>query len=258
MQSFANHDVSLDDLLRDPAARGVVRVANLDLRLDPDERWAFADDKSAEINQHWQSRLADNPSFFNGAVMMLTDCRYDDGVLTGSFLRTDFKSFIYWRDSGCPSAGVRDSFGSGLVWSADGGLMLVRQSAGQVNTGLTYPPGGFIDARDVTHDGRIDIVGSVIRELGEETGLSPSDLRQDTGFIVTVCGPQISVGVSFQSSLDAIQLRNRVMAYVAAETDPELEDVVVLKSPELGDGGAFAEFSEVLVQHVLTGSRKTL
>lgn len=244
--------LDLKALIDTPGARGVVNVPKVDLRVDPDARWAFADANRAAINAHWEKRLASNPSFFNGAVMMLLAARMEAGVLHGSFVRTDFKSFLFWKDEGYPEQTVRDAFGSGLIWSSDGALMLIRQAPGQVNSGLTYLPGGFIDARDVDADGRIDIVGSVVRELKEETGLLSRDMTRLPGMTLTVFGAQLSFGVGFVSPLDAPALQQRVMAFIEKDENPELSEVILLKKAILDDGGSFAPFAQVLTEHVLS------
>lgn len=230
----------------------MVHAGRLALQIDQAARWDFPDLYRDEIEVHWQRRLSDNPSFFNGSVMlMLSGGRVDGDTLACSFVATDFKSYLYWRDQGFADQQVRDAFGSGLVWSSDGALMLVRQSAGQVNTGLTYFPGGFIDDRDLDADGRIDIAASVSRELAEETGLSATELERVPGYVISSCGPQLSFGVQFRSALTAATLKARIMAFIAQDEKPELSDVLFMTTPQLEDGGAFAPYAEVLAEHML-------
>lgn len=244
-------DLDLQTLIERRNESGVSRVASVDLRLDEDAQWGYARDNAKSIDARWQTTIAVNPKLFNGPILMMHEARVVDDVLVGRFLRTDFKSFLYWRESGEPDAGVFDAFGSALVWSADGQLMFARQSEGHINTGLLYMPGGFIDSRDVAHDGTVDIVGSVGRELAEETGLGDDLIRQD-GFSVTVNGAhQISIGVDYRSGETADVLRDRVMAFIARDIDPELADVVFRSSSESDPQYPFAPYAQLLARHLL-------
>ena len=130
-----------------------------------------------------------NPRYFNGVVHLVDDVRLDgDSASMLRFVRTDFKSYLFWRDQGFPEAGVLDGFGSALIRSSDGHMMLGRQRAGNVNAGLAYPPAGFIDEQDVEADGSIDIAGSVAREVSEETGIDAAALVRDDGLLSDAVG----------------------------------------------------------------------
>lgn len=247
---------ALAGLLAEATASGVAVVEALDFKLDPDLRWDYAVGNAAAIDAHWARRLEANPGFFNGPVMMMVHGSASDGVFCATFLRSDFKSYLYWRDEGFPEAHVRDAFGSGLVWSADGALMFARQSAGHINTGLTYMPGGFIDARDVDGDGGIDIIGSVERELAEELGPSAVALVREPGFQVTVNGNfQVSIGVAYRSALESVALRSEILAFLAQDTDPELADIVFLTQPVLAEDEVFAPHAALLAKALLPSNR---
>ena len=109
--------------------------------------WPFAEANKSAIEAHWAKVIQINPRYFNGVVHLVEDMHFDNGVLDASLLKTDFKSYLFWRDQGFPEAGVLDGFGSALIRSSDGHMMLGRQRAGNVNAGLAYPPAGFIDER---------------------------------------------------------------------------------------------------------------
>jgi hypothetical protein len=131
--------------------------------------WAFAVENQDAIDAHWTARQRQQPNFFNGTVLVLAG--YDvtaERCLDARFLWTDFKSFLFWRESGWPDRTVMDAFGSALIFSASGKLLLGQQRDGHLNGGLCYPPSGFIDAADVTAEGAIDIEHSVRREIDEE------------------------------------------------------------------------------------------
>lgn len=236
-----------------PASRAsgeVVRITRCDLRVS-DEIWQRPLTHRAEIDRHWAEQTADNPKIFNGPIFLMRSHTLAGGTLAGRFVRTDFKTYLYWRDLGMPDWGVTDAFGSALIRSAEGHVLLGRQSEGHVNAGLAYPPGGFIDARDVAADGSIDLVAAIGRELAEETGLDPAALARAPGFIATFSGPQISIAAEFRSPLGAAALEVEILAHIAAETDPELAGVVVVRSAS--DLGAIAtpHHTHLLLEAVL-------
>ena len=99
------------------AAGGVVRVARCALRLAP-EAWPFAVQHADEIAEHWEQQRSVNPKFYDGVVHLLRTCTFEHNVFTATLLRSDFKSFLYWRALGYPEAGVRDGFGSAVIRSA--------------------------------------------------------------------------------------------------------------------------------------------
>jgi len=208
---------------------GVARVAACDLKVAL-QRWNYAADKAADIERHWQERLAERPQMFNGVVHLLVAGRCDRGGFSGELLATDFKSYLHWRDAGFPAAGVRDAFGSALIRSAEGHVILGRQRAGNINAGLAYLPGGFIDARDVTSAGTIDIAASILRELHEETGQSPSEFRIVPGYHLTRWNALLSFGLELVSPLPADALRERIMQHISPDPDSELIDAVIVRS----------------------------
>jgi hypothetical protein len=59
-------------------------------------------------------------------------------------------------------------------------VLLGRQSEGNLNSELAYPPRGLIDASD-TVAGTMDIDASIAPELEEETRLTPAKLERRPG-----------------------------------------------------------------------------
>lgn len=208
--------------------RRVLEVAAMDLRVEP-RRWTWAEARGGEIEAHWTRRRETHPNFFNGPVHLLTSFTLSpDGTFSGRFLRTEFKSFLYWRERGFEDGTVMDAFGSALIFSADGRLLFGQQRSGNLNGGLFYPPSGFIDVRDIGPDGVIDIEASVAREIGEEVGLDANALGRRRGYVLTFDGPVLSIGVSFDARMSESALLAAVDGHIAADPDPELARAILL------------------------------
>lgn len=219
----------------------------LDLRLSGD-RWDFAARHDAEIAAHWARRSVENPHYFNGVVLMLADFALtDDGGFSGRFIRTDFRSFLYWRETGQPARTVRDTVGTALIRSREGHVLLCQQRPGHLNTGFTTPPGGFIDARDVDGDGTVDVVRAVQREIAEETGLGAEHLGREPGFLVAVAGPLVSIAVPWRSDLAAADLVAHASRHIASEAEGELARVLALPADEALDTLTMPDYARVLL-----------
>lgn len=219
------------------ASHAVTRVRDCSLHVVAED-WAFALENAEAIDAHWARRSRENATYFNGIIHLMRRSQIEAGMFHGEFLRTDFKSYLYWRETGFPPAEVLDGFGSALIRSGEGHIVLGRQRAGNINSGLTYLPGGFIDERDVGERGVIDIEGSILREVQEETGLSGGDYLVQPGYILTLDGPMLSMAREIVSPLPAEGLRRRILDHFAGDTSSELTDAVIVRAPEDIDGAA--------------------
>ncbi|MFT3730467.1 MAG: NUDIX hydrolase [Hyphomicrobium sp.] len=188
--------------------------------------WPFADQFAADIEAHWQNAKASNPGYFNGVVYLTKDIRSEESEIHGSLIKTDFKSYLYWRSRGFPEAGVIDGFGSALIRSSDGEFMLILQRPGNVNHGFAYLPSGFIDQYDVLPDGTVDIGRSVEREVQEEIGEVGNSLVREDGFVTTRAGVHLCFAVPFYVPMTSEEFVARVAQHNATSDDPEIEAVV--------------------------------
>jgi len=154
-----------------------VRVPRCALALS-EERWNYAERHREAIAAYWQRMTAERPKLFNGAVHVLIAHALREGTLTGTFARTDFKSFLYWRDHGAEGPTL-DGFGSSLIRSSDGCVLLGRQVEGHLNGGFAYPPSGLtatgsaaVGFAGVVHefDGLPDGAHKRVIEQGHEMG----------------------------------------------------------------------------------------
>ncbi|WP_144061373.1 NUDIX hydrolase [Hyphomicrobium denitrificans] len=204
---------------------GVTRLSSCALRVSS-ARWAFADENAREIDAHWVEAKRSSPNYFNGIVYLVDDVAISDRALKASLLQTDFKSYLYWRAAGFPAAGVLDGFGSALIRTQDGRIMLGRQRAGNVNGGQAYAPAGFIDGQDVDAEGVIHIDRSALREVTEETGIDPAALMKDDGFYLTRLGPQLSMAVPLRVRMTTAEFVRRAEQHIAASPNSELDAII--------------------------------
>lgn len=235
-------NASADDL--------VIEVAHCRLRVE-ERTWAFAEQNKDEIDWCWAIESRDNPQFFNGTVMLLANWANRDGF-EGVLLPSEFKSVLYWRHLNFPETGVRDGFGSALIETSDGAIILGRQKPGNLNSGKTYLPGGFIDPRDCDDDGFVDIAASVQREVLEETGLTENDLTRDPDrYTIAFSGPHVSIAVRLIAKATADQIIPTVQQHIAQQSDPELEDVTAVFTSQDLDRLDTPRYARTVLHHWL-------
>ncbi|HEV2955869.1 MAG TPA: NUDIX hydrolase [Xanthobacteraceae bacterium] len=207
----------------------VVRLARAVLRFAP-RVWPFAHQRRAEIDTHFAKLSRDKPHAFNGRVLMLHEFAIRHGVLHGAYFETDFASFIAWRDWGWPDESVRNCFGQAALRAADGAFLLGVMAEHTMNAGRIYFPSGTPDPKDVVGEA-VDLAGSVLRELTEETGLTAADVALEPGWHAVLAGPRLAMLKTVRSPLPAQELRARILAHMAAEAHAELADVRIVRGP---------------------------
>jgi len=246
-----------DFLGMDPvfASDRVIYVNSCDLQVG-DGAWRYAALNATNIERHWTCAVHDNPGLFNGTIYLMDSYGVSGERFKASFLQTNFKSYLYWRFKGFPDAGVFDAFGSGILRSKEGHVILGRQALGHVNGGLSYMPGGFIDERDVSNDGCVDIDHSIEREVLEETGLDVLKMKRTPGYWLTFHGVQISIGVAYHSGLSGSDIKRFILHHLASEENPELAGVTVVSSCLPLDAEGIADFAVALLAHVFSSHQK--
>jgi hypothetical protein len=207
----------------------VVRIERLELAFSP-RPWAFAAQRRAEINAYFARLRRDRPALWNGRVLLLHRHRIDGPVFEGAFLETDFASFIAWRDWGFPDAAVTNCFAMGALRGSDGAYLLGCMAPHTAGAGRIYFPSGTPDPDDVA-GGSVDLGGSVLREIAEETGLTSADLVAEAGWYSVLCGPRIAQMKILQAHEPAEALRTRIRAHLRSEPEPELSDVMIVRTP---------------------------
>jgi 8-oxo-dGTP pyrophosphatase MutT (NUDIX family) len=228
----------------------VFQIDGYDLPLC-DRPWAWADDNAAAIKRFWGKAQAEQPALFNGDVLVMADHALSDGALTGMTLTTDFASFLYWKDKGLPlDAGVRNVFGCAVVRSGDGHLLFGRMAPHTAASGRVYPMAGTPDPSDVS-DGKLDLEGSIVRELKEESGLDAADAVRAPGYLLVEDGAMCSLNAVFTFDAPSRELKARMMAHVDVQEQSELDEIVVFRRAAFHVHHRMPGFARTLVQHLL-------
>lgn len=225
----------------------IIPIAGTDFRLVPGA-WPMPDAMRAEVPAVWARLVERNPHVWDGRILGFSPPVLGaDGVLRAEAREDAYSAFLTWREMGFPDIGTAHIFGTALIQSSDGALILGVMGGKTVNAGRVYPPGGSLEPRDVRADGLVDVEGCIETELIEETGLRMADGQCGPLFAV-VDGPRISITrvVRFAATADA--LLSQVRANLSVEDDPELADVVACRSVADGQAaGSLAPYAAAMI-----------
>ena len=193
--------------------------------------WPFAQERRDEIADHFATLRRAKPEIWNGRVLLMKDAAIGDGVLHGTYFETGFADFMAWRDWDFPDRAVRNCFSMGALRGSDGGFLLGVMSAFTANAGRIYFPAGTPEPADIV-GGTVDLLGSVLRELQEETGLDPVEFSIAQGWTAVDHGPRLALMKAIHADRSAETLRQEVLRHLASEARPELADIRIVRSPD--------------------------
>lgn len=188
-----------------------------------------------DIEANWRAETTRNPALFDGRVMLFSTIRFRDGRLDGRCHAIRFATFMHWRRHRA-DATAEHLYAHAMPVSADGALIAIRMAAHTANAGRVYFAAGSFDPDDV-HDGRIDIGFNMRREVLEETGVDLSQCPSEPGFR-GYSGPGGTVlAKRFFLDEPAETLASRIRKVIAADPEPEISDVVIIRdATDLPDG----------------------
>lgn len=201
-------------------------LTGLDLRLGS-EAWAFASEHRLRIAGHWQELVAQHPQLWNGEVLICLKAEIRGGILSGRFAKTDYASFMAWRNWGAPDETACNMFGTPVVLTSDRAIIFAEMARQTMNGGMIYPPSGSLEPRDIRSDGTVDVLGSIAAELREETGLDAAEAVPGQLFAIRDAHRLAVVqAITFRQSAA------EMVSAFAAHHDPEAElaRLVVIRS----------------------------
>jgi hypothetical protein len=193
--------------------------------------WPFEREEAAKIATFWQDFHARKPESFNGRVFLQHRWRIEQGVYVGECLETDFSAFLAWREFGFPGPALRNGFAMAALKAADGAFLLGEMGQGTANPGKIYFAAGTPDPGDRLADGTIDLAGSVLRELHEETGLQAEDVRVEAGWTCVALPPRVAFMRAVHIDLPATEARALMLARMAVMAEQELVDIHIVRGP---------------------------
>jgi 8-oxo-dGTP pyrophosphatase MutT (NUDIX family) len=238
----------------------IEHIHEIDYRVE-EKPWRFAIDEAEAVDRHWAKLTARNPRLYNGRVFLMhrmtIDEEGDRRILRGAALEADYKSFIAWRDFGAPDSQVCNCFAMAALVSGDGAFVLGRMGAHTSNAGMIYFPSGTPDPQDRLVDGTIDLAGSVLRELTEETGLGPQDVAVEPDWTIVLAGQRVACMRRVRSALAAADIKARFAAFAATDLEAELDGLHAVFSESDFDLERMPDFTLTYLREALSRGAAT-
>ncbi len=238
------------------AGAQITPLVRVDARLESAE-WDFAHNQRADIAAHWADQVTAKPKMFNGTVLMQHRWTLEDGVYSTAYTPVDFASFLSWIHFGQPGSPRRNGFAMAALQGSDGAFLLGVMGDHTANAGKIYFPGGTPDMNDVTPDGRVDLAGSLQRELFEETGLQPDEVVITDSWVLVTETYRAAFLKPARLIYDANTARKLLLQRLATHTDQELADFAIVRSPADINEAKTPEFAAAYMRWVFAGSEMT-
>lgn len=229
----------------------ILVLDTLDCRFDP-KPWLFAEENREAIAHNWEKFIADKPASFNGKVFLQHHWEIDSGVYRGRYLEADYASFIAWRDFGHPGPPMRNGFSMAALQSRDGAYLLGVMGPGTANAGKIYFAAGTPDRDDLLPDGTIDLAGSVLREMREETGLELAEVTVEPDWQAVIHGPRAAFMRPVHIDLPADDARCLILDRMKALHEEELVDIHIARGLQDIDPARMPPFQVAYLEAMFT------
>lgn len=212
----------------------ILAVDDIDVRLDPGPH-PFARDNAEAIAENWQHEIAANPALFDGMVVLLSQLAYRDSRLVGRCHAVNYSTFMLWRKRR-ENSGAEHAYAHAMLVAGDNALVAIRMGPHTVNAGRVYFAAGSFEPIDF-RDGLVDVDFNMIREVREETGLDLSGAERGKRWHAMSTNSGTVIFRRYHETASADEIARRISAFVAAETEPEIEGPVIIRhAADLPDG----------------------
>jgi len=134
--------------------------------------------------------------------------------------------------------------------AADGAFLCGRMGEHTANPGKVYFAAGTPDREDLRPDGSLDLAGSVTRELCEETGLTTGEVVVGEGWAAVILTGRIAFMRPVSVPLDAEAARALMLGRMLEQDEPELSDIVIIRSLADCDRYDMPPFMRLYLAHI--------
>jgi 8-oxo-dGTP pyrophosphatase MutT (NUDIX family) len=212
----------------------ILPVDAIEVALDP-ARHPYEIDHLADIDENWRRETAANPNLFDGRMALLARLAYRERRIEGACHLVRFATFMHWRKTRPLTYGGH-AFAHAMPVTADGALIAVRMGPRTANPGSVYFAAGSFETQDFP-GGKVDIAFNMAREVGEETGIDLDVCDRDPAYHAWSGASGTVMFRRYYLPMTAAAAVRAIGDFVAAESDPEIEGPVVIRSPvDLPDG----------------------
>jgi 8-oxo-dGTP pyrophosphatase MutT (NUDIX family) len=206
----------------------ITRVKAIEVRC-VERAWPWADENEAAIAAFWAKATADKPRMFDGPVFLFADVHVENGTLRGVCFESRFSRLLYLKRHGFPDPDVVNGFAMGALRAADGAYLLGVMGPHTSTAGQIYFPAGTPDPADRGADGMLDLRGSVVREIAEETGLTLRDYEIGDDWVLVSDGGLLAFMPLVRLAEPADRARSLMLERMSELGDEELSDIYIAR-----------------------------
>jgi 8-oxo-dGTP pyrophosphatase MutT (NUDIX family) len=225
----------------------ITRIATLDIRC-VERGWPWAETHAEAIETFWNEAKAKQPKLFDGPVFMFADVSVIGGTCRAVCIETRFSRLLYAKRLGFPDPEVVNGFAMAALQAGDGGFLLGVMGPETANRGQVYFPSGTPDPSDRRPDGTLDLNGSVVRELAEETGLQPGEYEIGDGWILVRDGGLLAFLRPVSLAQPAAEARSRILGRMRQLNEQELSDISIARGPADIDQRRMPAFTQAFLR----------
>jgi 8-oxo-dGTP pyrophosphatase MutT (NUDIX family) len=135
---------------------------------------------------------------------------------------------MYWRGNR-EMPGVGHVFAHAMLVSSDNALVAIRMGKHTLNAGRVYFAAGSFELEDF-RDGLVDVNFNMRREVKEETGIDIGEASPAKRYYLLSTRSGTVIFRRYRMPMTANAMIASINAFVAAETNPEIEAPVVIHS----------------------------
>lgn len=231
----------------------IIEIDTIDAIVEPFD-WVFPRDHADEIEAIWASESAGKPALFNGEVLIQHRGSIEGRVFRAGYSLTHYKPFLAWNRLGHPPPQVRNGFAMAALKSSDGAYLLGEMGAQTANAGKIYFAAGTPDRGDII-DGRVDLAGSAIRELSEETGIRKDEVVVGTGWTAILGTARVAFMRPVFIDLPATEARALMLDRMQHLEGQELADIHIIRSVGDLDAVRMPLFQLAFLRHAFIGAQ---
>ncbi|KQU77794.1 hypothetical protein ASD99_18435 [Mesorhizobium sp. Root695] len=224
----------------------ILPVDAVDVRLDPGPH-PFALDNAEAIAENWQREIAANPALFDGTVVLLSQLAYRDNRLVGRCHAVTYSTFMLWRKRR-ENSGAEHAYAHAMLVAGDNALVAIRMGPHTVNAGSVYFAAGSFEPVDF-RNGLVDVDFNAIREVREETGIDLTGAARGKRYYAMSTNSGTVIFRRYHETASADEIARRISAFVAAETEPEIEGPVIIRHAADLPAGLSAHMKPLIEWH---------
>lgn len=212
-----------------PPEKTLFLVRQVTLAVEPGDHPFHLLERDAAA-RNWREEIARNPALFDGKMVFQRRLHFQDGAIRGTGHIIPYSTFLWWRSQPAPTNGFH-LFGFPVIVSSDGAIIAVRMSEHTANPGQVYCAAGSLDEGDVV-EGHCDLLGNMLREVREETGLELSADDADGRLFASHQRRRVTVYQFFHRREPARELVTRIEEHMRGEERPEIAGAVAIRSSD--------------------------